>query len=93
MHLQCPQPRVVGRVDKQHRRGGMLGGEQGESVDRLVAGHEADVTVGDLAAAAAHRGGGDLVPEQNESVGLRSCWSTRTTSRSCLAARPTGDVA
>ena len=38
--------------------------EQGEPLDRLVAEHEADVTVGDLAAPAAHGSGGDLLVEQ-----------------------------
>src|SRR4029450_245859 len=38
--------------------------EEREPSDGLVAEYEADVTIGDLAAPATHRGGGDLLPEQ-----------------------------
>jgi hypothetical protein len=38
--------------------------EEREPLNGLVAEHEADMAVGDLAAPAAHRGGGDLLLEQ-----------------------------
>src|SRR4029453_8914893 len=38
--------------------------KQRQPVDGLVAEYEADVTIGNLAAPATHRGGGDLLPEQ-----------------------------